>query len=693
MPVLHLTRGLRTGLVKSSPEHCVDALNVFDRQGDLVKRGGMEPYFDPAVTVSTGGNFGFGASDGTATLSGTTATGDSNDIYAYLGLSGTFNHASVYGKLTAAATTRDTLLEQLTVKYWNGTAWTACNARINLVPYYDSANDSFSPAPWLQYGSAGAVTASRLLFHITIDPPSDWALTSINSQNKYYLRIEGFAAGDLDGAEANSSTLYATGVEPIIHINTWQDRSGARHELVIRRSDASATFSAWLDGNAVTISDDIAFSSGPVLDASTRVDSFYHPVTNRVIGRITGRGWFFLSIGPRRMDLFSPDDTPGRPYQSLPEGLRSAMPRGDVVAMFDGRLFAFDKGHVTWSAPDAFPDVWPNQFEYFIQEGEGPVTAAVAFKSFMAVFTTTAVFRVTPTGGDGYLFEKISSSVGCLGPRAACSVGDVAAFMSGDGVYTFDGSTVSCISRAIEELFHTDAVTPRPADAWLLFNQQYNQLRVFYRGYNSDLEYDGALYANLDGYITRVDGEPAKELAWWPQGKYEDTDYGFSATYLHMDLTRANPVMLIGDRYGPVWQADSGDYDGGSAVQAFARGMPVNVDTSQQVIVTRVDVSLRNTGDKTLSIEVVPDEREDQVESYEDDTYVGTDTALVDSTTVVDSTSTVQDADAVLLMECPFALLCRSFSVGFKHEAAGQVQIMGFDVKVSRAGNRGERGR
>ncbi len=701
MPVLHLTRGLKTSLVKASPEHCVDALNCFDRNGDLISRLGMVPHSDPDYT--TGSNphgAGFGDSDAHAHIE---TAGESvalaDDIYWYVCGSTAFNRVAITGITSSASSLQRTMTDGLTVKYWDGSAWATCNAKINHATNYDSSNDTFSPAPFTQNGAAGPPVSGHICI-IVMDPPDDWTSRTLGGVTGYYLRVEGYVVDELTDSTFDITAASSDGGVSVIqtvenrtlHINTWLDRAGARHELVVRWLVGASDARWWLDDVELTIGDSLSFGTGALWNEQTRVDSFYHPATDKLIGRVTGVGWFYLTPSQSRVDLFTADDQPGRPYQSLPEGLRSAIPPGNVCTMFDGRLWAFDGLQATWSAPDVFPDVWPNQFEQFLQEGEGPVTAAVAFKSFMAVFCTTAVFRVTPTGGDGYLFEKMTGDIGCIGPRAACVIGDYAAFLSGDGVYTFDGTTVECISRAIDELFHDSPVTGRREDAWLLFHQPYNHLRLFYPSLHEVSVYDAAFYADADGYVSRVSGESVNELAWWPQGKYARTDYGFNASCFHVDLTGAVPVMLLGDRYGVVWQMDMGAYDGGSPVYSKAQGIPVNVDTSQQVIVTRVDVSLRNNGDQAITIRVVPDQRSDEAEDYDDSVYVAASLELVDATTVVDSTSLVLDNDGIILMECPFATRCRAFSVGFVHEEAGQVQFLGFDVKVNRAGNRGERG-
>lgn len=690
MVTIRPSRGLHLGPGEAGPSHAAEALNVFWLNGELRGRNGGTALdlVTPATTATWVGQSVYPAEPTLIEDVSTNPVGSvvgGNCITA--GDSGTFN--SLYLQVTATVIDVVTeLADAWAWEYWNGTAWVALSAALAWKGTCDTANDDYEVVPLVVYDDSGGVSANGGTLQISFEPPQDWASKTINGKNYYWVRgyldpnggwstvgnISEFAGGGVISAERQC-----------VFVDTWKDRGGTPHRLSVFNQSGTLTFV--VDGVSWTSEVFGALAA----DVNTDIVGAYVPMRNQYFGRLKGVGWFKLNHIRRTVEAHGAGTDEA--YEFLDRGLRTVIPNNGPAILFDGRWLFAEGAQLVWSAPGVFTDVLPNEFEDSLQDGYGDVVCMVAAKEWAAVFTNNAAYRVASDGtSDGYTWELVTGNVGCVGPRAACLVGDVVMFLAADGVYQLDASGgLTKMSGAINEFFRNASITAVDR-AQMVYDSTHDQVRLFLCSNNEGHVFDVALYADANGYVEQVAGESKQEMAWWPQGREDPTQYGFQGTYVHVDNTRPVPVMLLGDRYGTVWTCDQVGYEGGPITRKFMSSA-VNVDTSQQVILRWLNVAMRNLGNAALTLRVRPDGIEAYEHTVSSPVYVdATSTQILNATSLADDTTTVQDAEATVLMENTFEVRARTFQVGFTQEQAWHdLALLSFEVQVNRGGKRGAR--
>ena len=707
-----LTAGLHSGAGEGGPDHVADALNVFSGQSRLVKRQGMI-----AIRAMSAGitrtklvvGSGVGTTEPTSGLTaygGTHAMGATHTtIYAAVDpavvAASTFNRLILNGLSTyGVSTRRATTIRDLVIEYWNGTAWTAIDGGWVWKPYYDATNDDHTIYPFVLHdeGNGGTNRVTDDHVPICIDTPPDWATKVIAGTTSYWLRIRGFMA--LDGATINNS-----GATPpswcqitenrILHVNTWRDAQGAPHEFVVYLVGTTGTTIQYvLDGvqlsQAASLSVD---GASKMFSPRTKVDSFFHPATNRLIGRVSGLGWFFLIPGNAEIYWLNADDGIDTPYASLTRGIRAAIPIGEHVAFHDGRLFSVAGQRMQWSAAGVYADVWPNEFENpdGLVDGLGDVTGLATFARSLIVFKRSGIYSMQVVDDDVYAASPYPGGVGALGGIA--SAGNFVVFLSDDGLWMFDGENLRRLSGAVDGFFVGDVpFSSEPQRVKAVFNTANNQYRLFYSSTGESLVYDRALYVDLTGYTYDVSGEEKKDVSFWPQGRYSATDYGFMATAVHQDTTTNNGRTLIGDKYGVLWECDSGNYDAGSSVKAYAQQIAQNVGGRGQALVRNVTSVIKNTGDKAWTLRVINDNDRTNEQSVSVNAYLSADTASNwSAASTFAAGTTFGRAGDVVTIETPVEVRCRNFAIRLEHLLPGQMEWIAHDMVASPVGGKGER--
>jgi hypothetical protein len=141
--------------------------------------------------------------------------------------------------------------------------------------------------------------------------------------------------------------------------------------------------------------------------------------------------------------------------------------------------------------------------------------------------------------------------------------GNNAFFLAEDGIYKFDGQQVVKLSDRITGFITDRTLTEGSENAMGVFNTILNQYRLFFASDTAPDQdtYDYAMYTDVSG-LNVPDADVAEAVTFWPQGRYATTDMGFQATFFAQDSTTPVNRVMMGDRYGFVWEMDFGNYEG-----------------------------------------------------------------------------------------------------------------------------------
>lgn len=687
----NLTSGLHTGAGQAGQSHCADVVNFYSDQGRAKKRKGMvhvRGVTGPKTQTRAG--FSVGTAE-PATVTTGANTGTSLQTTWTVGCASAFNTlvlSSGSGEGTHDGETYPTYsLRDLTVEYWNGSAWTGLEVAWGWNPGYSSAVDSHSFAPLAPRTTTGALeTGPTEPIRMSFIPPTDWATKTINTFLAYYIRVRGYTAGHLVDSviQCNTNNGWAHAVtNRVLHINTWIDRAGSAHEFIVHRyGESAAEIRYVLDGVTLTPSEGLAPNSTATLFGDdTRVSSFYHQPTDRIIGYISGHTWFYAI--PGNSEIYNLDADPvgsETPYASWPLGLRAGIPEAKAITLYDGRIFVAYGDTLYWSAPGVYADIWPAGNEIQINDGNGNISGLLVFGGALVMFKEGAVYNIQSDGTEeGYSAVPLNGGKGGIGGGANC--GNFGVWMAKDGIYQYDGTDTVKLSSAIDEAFRV-SLGADLSRAVAVFHEPLNQYRVFYPS-QDPVTLDRALYLDLTGYKS---GEDQQELAVWPQGKYASTDY-WVFSCIHEDRTVTPPRTLAGDIYGNVWELDQGLYEA-NPVKAKAIQSIVNGGRSAGVTITNITGFIANTGNVDVTLKVTPDDREDLAASQTISPYRSTSSQLFTAAGLFDTTTVFPTTPTTVTAECPQDINLRQFAVSVTHAAAGEVEIIGFEVEANASGRR-----
>lgn len=645
LPVLRMLAGLNTSPLDAGPDHCADCLNIHSSSGVLDGRKGQK-----AIQAIAGKQFvpymgwASGVSEPGAVSNVSIANGGGPKTL-YVGYSATFNRVYVEGTIDNkdidGGGTLIKMHEQMTFEYYDGETFTEIPGGVGNL-FTASWSNSVAGgiiAPFYAVRSSATGTRTGELFDGVFVPPSDWALLTIGGQNLYWIRIRGVANTAAITAAAATSFVQTT-ENRILHVNVFRDRRGTKHTFIAYAfGDGGRELRFMCDGVVMTQSEglqpngaEVAGTGARMFGKKTRVTSAYHAATDRVIGHVEGLGWFyFIANGQYKLPSTSAKTheiyalTPsatgvGTPYASVVEGLRSSIPPGVIMTLHEGRIFIAIGQRIYWSAPGPYADIWLNTSEEVLGDSGGNITGIVSVGGVLAVFKRNSIwtgqYAGTSDSPEAYEFYQIPGNVGCVAPRSIAMDGNRARFAGEDGFYAFDGQTVEKFSGAIDGLLGDRTFTSSLEDAMAVFHSPTNQYRLFYKSSSESDAFDSALYCDLSGHIMRVRGKETREVSWWKQGKYATTDYGFQATYVCTDNTADQNLMIIGDRYGVVWRADIGHYDGGTVITKMIRSHRVGLGTTKRMTARWISPTVECVGDYDFTIKTWEDGRTDHQESW-----------------------------------------------------------------------------
>jgi hypothetical protein len=544
-------------------------------------------------------------------------------------------------------------------------------------------------------GSTG-VPASLIAtaYYIAIDPSSGWSesYTTHGSETGCWVKLVWPSTAVCASAEFDIDNMkhIPIGGQPILHINTWEDEFGTPHRFFVHLNGDVPAYV--LDGASLTEGTDLSPESvtGVVaFDEHTNVWSAYHPATQRLIGYVQGRGWFYLVPGNGEIYDFVAGDPTGTVFESLPAGCRSAIPDGDVFALHDGRIFVGSGQNLTWSAEGAFADIWPNDNEIFLADDAGPITGIASAAGQLLVFKRDATWVLTATGEDGgYAAERIAGGLGCIAPKSCAVAGGYVYRLTESGPAVYDGNQDHYVDGRIQRLF-AKKFSANPREAVGLFFGGYNQYRLLYS--TDGMELNEALYGVID--------EPL-DVRWWKQGRRTAGSYGLRANCAMLDKTAESNVMLTGDRSGVVWQQDTGDYDLGAEIECVVTTNELANKTTQVRRGRRITPSLASDNflaETTLTF--IPDGSRRSTQSLtltdqhpswklpEGDAQWGW-FGQLDTFTGLDSFA--ESAPREQAREFHIGARCRKFQVEVTRESHHPLELLCIELELNDAGNRNE---
>lgn len=711
MTLVHPVKGLHAAPGVAGPKFCSEALNVFDNNNRIVKRGGQLPVTSIVGSRTTGVYQGLGQGTTVPNSVGTGAqAAGAIDNTPYYG------HSAPFNRLIASATMIcvrgvGTRRSNLVAEYSTGpTTWATLEYTFLSQPYfYPAKNASVGPpliarSPQAHNGETLPTDTSAV--DMIFVPPTNWVAATIGGQSKYWIRIRGYVAGDFypgsSGFQLESASVQTT-ENRILGGLAFRGRNNVRHLfLAYLYGTAGTDLRFSLNGTVLTQSDGLSPDGSAVLfNGDTKVRAVYHDPTDRIIGHVQGLGWFYqIPTANTEIYPFIPDDGEGTRYGNESEGNRSAFPDSDVFAIHEGRMFMAVGSRIYWSAPDEFVAIMPNANFADISDEDGEIVAMESIAGVLVIFKRDSTWSLQPDGSaEGYQKQRINGGLGCVAPRSVVKHGsDIFRLTESGPAVLHNGTSEELIQENISELFN-GKWSSDPSKAVGVFSSALsNQYRLFYPSIRSHGVLDAALYGVI-AQNSRGDGE----VRWWPQGKPtrrmlggtpNQEPYGFNATCVISDISSDPNSILLGDKYGVLWRMDAGYKDGGSPVRSLFRSAPLGAGGGQQRTLRWINVAFKNTGRRNWTLTARYEGKPELEKSFTLNAVRGTDNGIAsgiadDDTIVLEGTECVGVNDTQM-RQVQFGTRCRQFQLAAQSDIAAPMQWNGFEVEVNAMGRRTE---
>ncbi len=692
-PPLRMLKGLSSAPMEASPDHCSYARNMVERGGKLLARPGMKVFDSTLGYMSFSGvYFGVGTVVGVqpGAVAATVAAVDGVQLYIgfpvrpyrYAVTGYPAYHFSTQNKYTARAT----LLHGMPHEVWNGSAWVTVNV-----------GDTFQPTPScptpfairMSQCTSAAAPASCELISAVIDPSATWASSTIGGQTKFWVRITstlfGATAGSFTGVNLPGGVSYTTTENRIKCVLRFRDRAGAPHTFVAYQyGEDGKEMRYGLDGGLVAVGDSLqpdgsaaVFSNGQVVTAH------YHRSSDRIIGCIDGFNWFYMVPSELVIYALVPDDQAvDTPYAGLVDGLRSAIPSAACTAIYDDRLWSLQGNILTYSAPGVFADIWSNGFEIALGDAGGPGTGLCVVGGVLAVFKRNSIYVVQAAGGaDEYTAFQIPGNVGCVAPRGVYASDDVAWFPGEDGIYTFNGAELAKVSDKVDRWWSDTANRGSLENAIGVFSAENDEYRLYYPGqFGETNTCESAIYVGTRG----------PDEAIWPQGPGSAGQYGFQATAVCVDQTTPRERILLGDRYGVIWEMERGEYDGAEPRSAEIVSARINMGTAMKALARWVTLALDAVQDIEVTVDVWGNDQESTLQTNALPARGDMPAASFLAAVALDGTELVPySQDTQTLPSCPVEVYGRTFKVRISVPDAGKFQMEAMEFEFNPSGRRG----
>ncbi len=613
-PPLRMLGGLAGSPMEASPEHCSYARNFVNRNGRLAVRNGVrhiQTYGTWYTGVDPTGSFVLvgssnSVSDPSSLSASTNAAGNRYVVYGFKSRPIAFDlYGSAWDALNADYSSIYRNQQQTDVRVWDGSAWTVVNCGDRLGDRYGSEDIYGTYAPTRATAGLGYYYLGYC-FRGVISPDVTWAKKTIDGQNMYFLMVDlgsGIASATLTSDIEGTSTRATYAEERVQSICAFRQFNGARHLLQVNLKATRDGMRFIMDGTELTTSDGLTpYTNAKVFSDTQVVTTLYHRSSDRVIGCIENFGLFYLIPTEGIVYPLVPDSVGAdTPYQGLIGGLRSSVPAGSGMVIYDDRVFTWSGSVLYYSAPGPYADIWANDWEIPLGDGGGPIIAAAVVGGVLAVFKRNSVFVVQASGDvDSYGAFQLPSTVGCVSPRGLWSTDNSAYFAAEDGIYQFNGAELVKLSERIDA-FYAGMQQGVMENSMAVYSTANDEFRLFYPAAGDPVGVcRHALYMSTRG----------DQVGFWPQGPASDEDFGFMATAVAVDQTQPYEVVLLGDRYGSLWEMDVGRTDIGDNITAEIVSARVNVGTSNKALARWVTPTVHAVTKQDIAVEVFPDDIE-----------------------------------------------------------------------------------
>ena len=680
----------------ASPEFVESSLNWFWFDGTLKKRLGMVPAraLPGMKRTQTGVYHGTVGDVATNVVAGTaTHTFDANPQYLLVGSSSPFNRVEMEGEeWPVSPLTFDAAYKFGRIEYSLGAGvWGSITpSTVQGSQYIQTSGTDMIVAPGVGVIDTATVAGVDIV-EFCIHEPEDWATDTIDGQSKYWIRIQACTNPDLDYSGSTLLNTYVyTEANRILSMLYFTDRNGTAHEFTVSMyGEGGDQLLFHRNGVLLTGADGLVPVTGAaVFSESTKVHTVYHSSTNRVVGYISGLGWFYHIIGDANVYQLTADNLGTDYVGTVPDGgYEGATPEADCIAVYNSRLFAAKGNEIRWSQQEAFIDLWISRNISFLDDGAGPIKAMAVFQGSLIIFKERAIYAAQENGlneGDGYDFVPLSNGIGSVGP--VIKTGDALFFVGNDGFYVFDGQKGAKLNSSVDRKFAEAELGCDFSLAKGVYNSKYNQLRWFVPKVDGDAILDSAVYMSASTLVTQ--GEKPEPIGVYPQGRAEQiAQFGFGATCVAEDLTGATPRIMLGSAYGIIFEMDVGYLDNGTTIEAEVVGTEQNYAGSDRFLAGPVFVFQDGTAHQGyVDVTLIPDGDEAKgktVKAYSYEHGKGRSSAsFVYNSALRTSSSGVSK-------RLNHMVRCHSFAVKMTHSTAGSPEINGVAVEIVPVGKRG----
>lgn len=737
--------GLKTDLSEEGPDFSESCVNWFRHSGMLKKRGGEMPIRTYGMPYENGSVFASVLAktytcDTSGNLSGAMGapSWSSSSYDIVIVAAAKFNRAAISGTIYPNASfplgyteggfqVSPQLLNGTTefpsssalyfprqiATYWNGSSWQPLRMRDITQSVKNTSDDTCLSGMFWATGSDHTIALDGTLAQIVFDPPSDWTskTDAVTGVSGYMVRIKLYTPSGTGAVQAPVphylDTNVGIGNNAVIGMISYVDRYGEKHVVSAHvQADAESHYagdevSAIIfedSGNTIHPISPGDWSQAPapgagVINENTKCMMVYHSATDRVIAYVDGAGWFYMPGNGKFYSLYADSSGEDTDYASVPGGLRGSMPDADNIAVADSRVFVSRGQSIMWSGYGIYPDVWPNRNELFIDDGLGPITGIQVMNGVIYVFKSRAIYSLQPNGkddGDGYDAVPVSNTIGAVGGFAPA--GATMFFVGHGGFYMFDGSSPRKISSRVDEAFFTNVIGSDLSKCRGLYYSPLNQVRYYFPSIGESNIIDRAIYIDVGNLVSK--GEDNSNLSIWPQGKYSSDEAGWRGTSVLLDSTVQPPRVLLGDKYGVVWQMDSSmlGTDGAPVIADLVQ-VTQNTNRMDHMLVSHPSVGLMTNG-ATPKISIICDGNETgQVTLSSTPTDQDSRAAAMnaDNAWIDYGTDSLKFPSAIRKRRANFSRRCEEFKIRIHDESLQACEISGVEIDVVAQGRRGQR--
>lgn len=345
-------------------------------------------------------------------------------------------------------------------EYWNGDGW---------APLYAAEYNSSTAA--LATSHLGS-TDRRFYFPW----PRDWALSTINGNNFYWVRFTVLA---MNGSTALDASVTVRDPAAILSGTLCK----IRYQIVAQFPDAMryVTYVADETNNIATVQN-YGQIAGPESDVEyvtlgTSIIPENEPASVAVVPQFNE---FYTAYGQQVLvhkakPLIAADSAAlatvetdailvgsGKRYDSALIPQLGSWPEAKYIAFHRGEMWAAnlkDGGatSIRWSAAAPAYKVWPQiNIDVLSDIDQGPITGIYPFNQNMFVGKSDAIWQMVYTGLNGdslntYRAEKVVAGVGWVSQNSIQDINGRLVFLAEDGIYSYDGARLRKLSDRIQK--------------------------------------------------------------------------------------------------------------------------------------------------------------------------------------------------------------------------------------------------